>query len=70
MSLRAFHLPEHEYQGDDRFERAVETLRAFRDKARTAHRSVNEKLAILSEIQLNARSAPERDREPCTSFPW
>ena len=67
MSLREFHLPEHEYQGDDRFERAVETLRAFRDKARATHRNVSDKLAVLSAIQLNARSAPER--EPCSSFP-
>jgi hypothetical protein len=69
MSLRAFHLPEHEYQGDDRLERALESLRVLRDKARATHQNVSEKLAVLSEIQLNARSAPERNREPCTSFP-
>ncbi|HKE44933.1 MAG TPA: hypothetical protein VKB41_10405 [Steroidobacteraceae bacterium] len=63
MSLRAYHLPEHEYQGDDRFERALEALRFFRDKARTAGQSLNNRLSVYSEIQLNARSAPER--APC-----
>ncbi|HZF24951.1 MAG TPA: hypothetical protein VEZ88_01725 [Steroidobacteraceae bacterium] len=65
MSLRAYHLPEHEYQ-DDRFERALEALRLLRDKTRVAGQSLHEKLAIYSEIQLNARSAP--GREPCSSF--
>ena len=68
MSLREYHLPESEYQLDGRLERAVETLRTIRAKARAAGRSLDEKLAIYNSIQLNAYGAAGRDRDPCFSL--
>ena len=68
MSLREYHLPESEYQLDGRLERAVETLRTIRAKARAAGRSLDQKLAIYNSIQLNAYGAPARDRDPCFSL--
>ena len=68
MSLRAYHLPESEYQGDGRLEDLVETVRAIRAKARAAGKSLDEKLTIYNAIQLNAYGAPARDREPCFSL--
>ena len=68
MSVRtlppsSFHLPEHEYEGDDRFERADELIRTAGESVVEAARKVNEKLAIFNQIQLNAMAAPER--RPC-----
>jgi hypothetical protein len=68
MSLRAYHLPESEYPGDVRLEKLVETVRAVRAKARTAGRSLNEKLTIYNALQANAYGAPSRDRDPCFSL--
>ena len=68
MSLREYHLPESEYHLDARLERLVETLRAIRARARTAGRSLDEKLTIYNAIQLNAYGAPARDRDPCFSL--
>jgi hypothetical protein len=68
MSLRAYHLPESEYPGDVRLEKLVETVRAVRAKARTAGRSLHEKLTIYNALQANAYGAPSRDRDPCFSL--
>jgi hypothetical protein len=68
MSLRAYHLPESEYPGDVRLEKLVETVRAVRAKARTAGRSLNEKLTIYNALHANAYGAPSRDRDPCFSL--
>jgi hypothetical protein len=63
FDLSTFHLPEREYEGDDRFERADELIREAGERLVEVGREVNEKLAVFNRIQLNAMAAPER--RPC-----
>jgi hypothetical protein len=63
FDLSTFHLPEREYEGDDRFERADELIRVAGEKLAEVGREVNEKLAIFNQIQLNALASPVR--KPC-----
>ena len=60
---RVFHLPEREYEGDDRFERTDELIRAAGEKLAYVGHELNEKLAIFNRIQLNAMAAPAH--RPC-----
>lgn len=65
MSLHEFHLPEHEYEGDDRFDRVEDLIRDVGAKLRDVASQVNEKLSMYNDIQLNAFASPARDRRPC-----